>query len=450
MQDDQMFDWWKSNTSPKHPVLKDVSGELIEQQLHCSGTGPDVFVVDCHGNIKYGKTVNMTQTVYDQLKPIIDAAVKDPTCASVSGSVQSPRFDDAMGNNNNKIEPGERLQIWANLNNTGAQTLSGIQAQVTSSDSSYVRVESASMRWPDVQPKTSVQNQAPAIVSVAAQTPAGFTFTLHISATIGSDQSGVDLPLTVVAAPSQGFVVEKLELNDTLGNGNGAWEPGEKLQVEVTIRNTGTAMLPGGRALVSVSDPKLASVETAKLVWDDLASGASAKSRQPAVMTVAADAPDGAVFKVKAMVSAGGQDVAAEQDVKVTAANPGGVHKYIGEGLPMNTVSQATVSSPVHVVGPDWSGGVKIGKARLIFQVKHAYIGDLVISLVAPNGTVFNMYTGSGGGNYVQYDQDISATLKDFPAEGDWKLSVQDRYPMDDGVFESFELDLTPAVRVVE
>lgn len=117
---------------------------------------------------------------------------------------------------------------------------------------------------------------------------------------------------------------------------------------------------------------------------------------------------------------------------------------FNGEGLPVNTISSATVSSKLHVSGTTWTPSTVIAAARLQFLVKHAYIGDLVIDLVAPNGAKFNLFTGSAGGSIIQYDQDITGIVAGMIGAGEWRLDVTDRYPMDDGVLEKFVMTLSP------
>ncbi len=94
------------------------------------------------------------------------------------------------------------------------------------------------------------------------------------------------------------------------------------------------------------------------------------------------------------------------------------------------------VESPLIVTG-------RTGNAPSTLQVSvdivHTYRGDLVIDLVGPGGTTYPLKDVSdddGDDVHATYTVDASAE----PADGTWKLRVQDRYQVDTGYIDSWKL----------
>jgi hypothetical protein len=96
----------------------------------------------------------------------------------------------------------------------------------------------------------------------------------------------------------------------------------------------------------------------------------------------------------------------------------------------------ATVESPIAVSGR--SGNAPTG-LRVNVRIIHTYIGDLVVDLIAPNGSVFNLHNRSGGSadNIItSYTVNASASV----ANGSWRLRVRDAASGDTGYIDSWSL----------
>jgi subtilisin-like proprotein convertase family protein len=83
--------------------------------------------------------------------------------------------------------------------------------------------------------------------------------------------------------------------------------------------------------------------------------------------------------------------------------------------------------------------------ARLQFDIKHSYVGDLTIKLVSPSGTAKEIYRGSGSGDDVHFDEDVTAAAGGQAGKGIWKLLVIDDAAQDSGTLQAFQLTLTAA-----
>ncbi|WP_305783274.1 M4 family metallopeptidase [Symbioplanes lichenis] len=74
-------------------------------------------------------------------------------------------------------------------------------------------------------------------------------------------------------------------------------------------------------------------------------------------------------------------------------------------------------------------------------HIAHTYVGDLIVSLVAPDGTVYPLQSRVGG-SADNLDKDFGVNLSGETANGTWKLRVQDAASLDTGTLTSWSLTL--------
>ncbi len=103
-----------------------------------------------------------------------------------------------------------------------------------------------------------------------------------------------------------------------------------------------------------------------------------------------------------------------------------------------NINDNATVNSPITISGCTGNGGAA---ATVAVTIVHTYIGDLVVDLVAPDGTVYNLHNRSGG-SANNINQTYSRNLTSEVANGTWNLRVRDAASADVGYIDSWTLDL--------
>ncbi|MGA5868453.1 M28 family metallopeptidase [Streptomyces cinereoruber] len=96
----------------------------------------------------------------------------------------------------------------------------------------------------------------------------------------------------------------------------------------------------------------------------------------------------------------------------------------------------AAVTSTVNVTGVT---GNAPGNLSVGVDIVHTYRGDLIVDLVAPDGSVYNLHNRSGGSadNIVQT---FTVNASSEVANGAWKLRVQDRASYDTGYINGFKL----------
>jgi len=94
------------------------------------------------------------------------------------------------------------------------------------------------------------------------------------------------------------------------------------------------------------------------------------------------------------------------------------------------------ISSPVTVSS---RSGNAPANASISVNIVHPYVGDLKLDLIAPDGTVYNLRSNTGG----SADNIVETYTKDLSAEalnGDWKLRVIDNASQDTGYINSWSV----------
>ncbi|MEV6239159.1 S8 family serine peptidase [Lentzea sp. NPDC051838] len=98
----------------------------------------------------------------------------------------------------------------------------------------------------------------------------------------------------------------------------------------------------------------------------------------------------------------------------------------------------STVSSSIVVSG---CTGNASATSKVEVHIKHTYRGDLVVSLIAPDGSSYSLSNRSGGA-LDDIDQTYTVDLSSEARNGTWKLQVQDAAAVDVGRIDTWSLTL--------
>jgi len=117
------------------------------------------------------------------------------------------------------------------------------------------------------------------------------------------------------------------------------------------------------------------------------------------------------------------------------AGSGGGLASYTNSAnynIPDNSVSG--ISSPITATRTGASNLVTID-----LDLVHTYIGDLIVDLIHPDGTVYNLHNRTGGSaNNIVQSYTVNAGAKD--SAGTWNLRASDRAGLDTGYINSWTL----------
>jgi len=96
------------------------------------------------------------------------------------------------------------------------------------------------------------------------------------------------------------------------------------------------------------------------------------------------------------------------------------------------------VSSTITISG---CTGTASASSTIEVHIVHTWIGDLVVDLIAPDGTVYNLHNRAGG-SADNINQVYTRNLSTESANGTWTLRVRDAAAADVGRIDSWTLDL--------
>ncbi|MFC3896616.1 S8 family serine peptidase [Lentzea rhizosphaerae] len=105
---------------------------------------------------------------------------------------------------------------------------------------------------------------------------------------------------------------------------------------------------------------------------------------------------------------------------------------------PVTVGDLSTVTSTIAISG---CAGNASATSSIKVSITHTYKGDLVVDLVAPDGSVYNLHNRSGGSTdniNETYTRDLSGEV----ANGTWTLRVRDAAFLDSGTLNSWTLDV--------
>ncbi|MFI0374044.1 S8 family peptidase [Actinomadura sp. 1N219] len=78
--------------------------------------------------------------------------------------------------------------------------------------------------------------------------------------------------------------------------------------------------------------------------------------------------------------------------------------------------------------------------AKVSVDIRHTYRGDLVLDLIAPDGTVYPLKAADPDDSAADLTADHTADLSSEPRAGAWRLRVRDAYKLDAGSLVSWTL----------
>ncbi|MDG4820696.1 trypsin-like serine protease [Asanoa sp. WMMD1127] len=201
----------------------------------------------------------------------------------------------------------------------------------------------------------------------------------------------------------------------------------------VTVANPGNRTSTVGTA---VSAAHSASGGTAPYTWS--ATGLPpglAISSSTGTVTGTPTAAGSYGVTVTATASAGG---AGSTSYTWTVNPVGGGCGAVTNGADLSIPDLSTVESSITVSG---CAGNASSTSSVEVHIVHTYRGDLVVSLVAPDGTAYTLHNRSGG-SADNLDTTYSVNLSSEARNGTWRLRVRDAASADTGYLNSWTLTL--------
>jgi len=170
--------------------------------------------------------------------------------------------DDASGSSNGDgdgiPEAGETVEFPVLLHNNGILTATGISATISTTDTD-INISDPFEYYADIQPGNSGWCNNDYDIDIADNCPEkDVLFTIEIEADQGFWTDSFIIHISEQGLPTlqfDEFIIDDDLLNNSFGNDNGMAEPGEHIELPVSILNIGDANATNVSAVLSTNDP---------------------------------------------------------------------------------------------------------------------------------------------------------------------------------------------------
>jgi hypothetical protein len=181
---------------------------------------------------------------------------------------------DPLGDGDGVVEQGEPIDLKVALRNAGVATAPAVSA-VLSSLSGWVSISDASELWGDIPAGGTQWSLDDYDVEVAGGVPDGHPVSFKLA--VSSGDSLWNRAFTVsVSSPVLAYAGHAVD--DAGGNGNGRLDPGETVDLMVTVLNQGGGDARSVAGVLSTSDPLVAVASTPSSYPDIPPSGSASAS----------------------------------------------------------------------------------------------------------------------------------------------------------------------------
>jgi len=286
------------------------------------------------------------------------------------------------------------------IQNAGKIFMNGLLAKTSTWNHAKARVATlaaAKNLWPNDCTNFNATKAAWAAVSVPAQTGEA----------------------TCTGTPTNDFSISASPTSGTIPAGGGS--------VTSTI---GTTTTSGSAQTVNLSASGLPSGVTAAFNPTSVTSGSSSTLTLSATTSAAAG-----TYNVT-ITGAGSVSRTATFALTIGQGGPGGSCEG-SNTTPLSIPDNTTVESSITISG---CSGNAAAASTIPVDINHTWRGDVVIDLVAPDGTAYRLKNSSSNDSADNIKQTFTANLSSEVANGTWKLRIQDVATNDTGTLNNWSL----------
>jgi subtilisin-like proprotein convertase family protein len=284
---------------------------------------------------------------------------------------------------------------------------------------------------------------------------------------------------TMTALPN--LALDSVAVNDAaLGNNNGGIDPGECVQLNLSLRNNGRTTASGVSATIASNTPGV-TFSTATVPYPNIAPGGTGTNTTPLQVSVAPFFACGTLIKATLTVVTS----AATFTIPVTLNTSSAPAPFIATGpvaIPDGTgVTSAIYGTPatLPIVVSGFDPNSTISKVTVTIFVTHTFDSDLRLSLVGPDATSVRLAEGRGSsgdnfgtdcpttdGDDTTFDDGAAASITTVSAplvgtfrpqnaltafngksgsalNGTWLLKAEDGFAGDVGAIQCVHLTIT-------
>ncbi len=241
------------------PYITTVTGPNgpVEGAMVCISKDGGYFnaITDATGTVNISNELTpgvakLVVTAYNMESIYEDVTVVPPGGAWII--LNSYEVNDINGNENGQADYGETVMLNVSAENVGTDPATGVTATLTSTDP-YIIVTDNSYTYGDIPAGSVINGDGAFEITIAEDTPDGYSGMLEIEFTDASKASWVSNMSIVLHAPVMDL--GEFTILDVTGNNNGKIDPGETVNLAIQVVNDGSSDAYNVTGQLSCTDP---------------------------------------------------------------------------------------------------------------------------------------------------------------------------------------------------
>ena len=241
------------------PYITTVTGPNgpVESAMVCISKDGGYFnaITDATGTVNLSNELTpgvakLVVTAYNMETIYEDVTVVPPGGAWII--LNSYEVNDINGNENGQADYGETVMLNVSAENVGTDPATGVTATLTSTDP-YIIVTDNSYTYGDIPAGSVINGDGAFEITIAEDTPDGYSGMLEIEFTDASKASWVSSMSIVLHAPVMDL--GEYTILDVTGNNNGKIDPGETVNLAIQVVNDGSSDAYNVTGQLSCTDP---------------------------------------------------------------------------------------------------------------------------------------------------------------------------------------------------
>lgn len=274
--------------------------------------------------------------------------------------ISGARFDDSItGDGDSRLEPGETADLFLDVSNDGGADLSAVSVSADQVDPELTVISGGPQALGTLASGATMTLPLPFRVRASGNPPDEVALGITLDAAEGCLRATARLP---VARPD--LHLESRLIDDASGDGDGAFDPGERVGLVLRLRNAGAedARSVDGVLGFRVPPPAGVTMPRASASWPDIAPAGAADSGAPGfTLDATALVPRGTLVRLSLAVSINGSP---HRDFDVDILVGGVAEGQIDWSVAMGTIpglgTGEIVNQPIIVQASDDDGDGRI------------------------------------------------------------------------------------------
>ncbi len=263
----------------------------LSQNGVCIGRGltneSGVVTIDIIGSLDDTTELNLVATAhnFDMYETTIDVVPPEGPYIAY----ENYEIDDELGGNDDGIlDYGETIELWMTLENVGSENADNIYALI-SCDDPYVFTIDNTASFGDMAPGETGMSEDSYTISISPNCPDMHNIGIEVEMYADGSEDPWTRTINLVAhAPVTSFV--SCTIDDMAGNGDGIIDPGETIEFNPSILNSGSSELGEFDGLVFTNDPNI-TITGNGAPGGPIAPGGQASLNSACMLTVSEDCP---------------------------------------------------------------------------------------------------------------------------------------------------------------